>query len=128
MLKWLRRKIFGASACETLLESLMEAEIHEDLTARKAELAGPPAVKEGGPEWVRTPTLDDELIPAEDMRRFKRRRAILNFGDGKATESDLACLTRDELDRLEAIEVQVRWDRFLGGPKGLDVKPGRYFP
>ena len=76
--------------------------------------------------------LDDPIMPVEEMRWLKKRRAILNYGDGfghgHATESDMDCLTQEERDRLEAIEIQVRWDQFLGRPKGVDVRPGRYYP
>lgn len=113
------------------IEALLEDEWR---TAQAAELdrtCGPQEQVATEPEWIRTHTLDDPILSVEEMRWLKRRRALLNYGNGfeigEATESDLDCLTQEERDRLEAMEVQIRWDRYLERPKGIDVTPGRYF-
>lgn len=119
----LRRKLFGLSTPEYFLECEKQA----DRAAQKASEVKSPAEVYDEHEWVRTRTLDDEIMPVEAMRWLKRRRAILNFDDGTATESDLDCLSKEELDRLESVAIQVRWDQFLGRPKGFDARPGRFF-
>ncbi len=123
----LRRRVFGSTTIEALLED-------ERRAAQAAELnpaCGPHEEVASEPEWIRTRTLDDPIMSTDEMRWYKRRRALLNYGNaygnGEATESDLACLTPEEQDRLEALEVQIRWDRYLERPKGIDVTPGRYF-
>ncbi len=123
MLYLLRKKIFGLSPAEHFLE----AEREEMRAAQQAPEAGSPAGVHDDLEWIRTRTLEDEIMSVEEMRWLKRRRAILNYGDGTATESDLDCLSKEERDRLESIEIQVRWDQFLDRPKGVDVRPGRFF-
>ena len=124
----LRRMIIGRSTVEALLED-------ERRAAQAAELnpaCGSQEEAATKPAWIRTHTLDDPILSVEEMRWLKRRRALLNYGNGfeigEATESDLDCLTQEERDRLESIEIQVRWDQFLGRPIGVDVKPGRYHP
>ena len=124
----LRRMIIGRSTVEALLED-------ERRAAQAAELnpaCGSQEEAATKPAWIRTHTLDDPILSVEEMRWLKRRRALLNYGNGfeigEATESDLDCLTQEERDRLESIEIQVRWDQFLGRPKGVDVRPGRYYP
>jgi len=123
----LRGRIFGSTTIEALLEDERRQALAADLDAGH----GPQEEVAGEPEWIRTHTLEDPILSAEEMRWYKRRRALLNYGNaygnGEATESDLACLTREERERLEAMEVQVRWDRYLECPKGIDVTPGRYF-
>lgn len=123
----LRRMIIGRSTVEALLED-------ERRAAQAAELnpaSGPQEQAATEPAWIRTHTLDDPILSVEEMRWLKRRRAILNYGNGygsgDATESDLDCLTQEERERLEGMEVQVCWDRFLERPKGVEVQPGRYF-
>lgn len=118
--------IIGRSIVEALLED-------ERRAAQAAELnpaCGSQEEAATKPAWIRTHTLDDPILSVEEMRWLKRRRAILNYGNafgiGEATESDLDCLTQEERDRLEAMEVQIRWDRYLERPKGIDVTPGRY--
>lgn len=122
----LRRRVFDSTTIEALLED-------ERRAAQAAELdrtCGPQEQAATEPEWIRTHTLDDPILSVEEMRWLKRRRALLNCGDGfgigEATESDLDGLTQEERDRLEAMEVQIRWDRYLERPKGIDVTPGRY--
>ncbi len=123
MLNLLRRKIFGPS----IVDKLMEAERQAERAAQQKPEAGSPAEVYDEREWIQTRTLDDEIMPVEDMRRFKRLRAILNYDEGTATESDLDCLSQEERDRLESIAIQGRWDRFLGRPQGVDIPVGRYF-
>lgn len=123
----LRRRIFG----NTTIEALLEDERREALAAALDAGRGLQEKAAAEPEWIRTHTLDDPIMPADEMRWFKRRRALLNYGNGygigDATESDLDCLTQEERDRLEAMEVQLRWDRILERPKGADIRRGRYF-
>lgn len=123
----LRRMIIGRSTVEALLED----ERREANAAALDAGSEPQQEASAEPEWIRTHTLDAPIMPIEEMRWFKRRRALLNYGNGygsgDATESDLDCLTQEEQDRLEALEVQIRWDRYLERPKGIDVTPGRYF-
>ena len=116
----LRRIIIGRSTVEALLED-------ERREANAAALdAGSEPQKEASaePEWIHTHTLDDPIMPVEEMRWFKKRRALLNYGNGygigDATESDLDCLTQEERERLEAMEIQVRWDRFLERATGVE--------
>ncbi|MFZ1615219.1 MAG: hypothetical protein WAT51_13650 [Holophaga sp.] len=116
----LRRIIIGRSTVEALLED-------ERLEANAAALdAGSEPQQEASaePEWIRTHTLDAPIMPVEEMRWLKRRRALLNYGNdygnGDATESDLACLSPEERERLEAMEVQVRWGRFLEQATGVE--------
>lgn len=119
----LRRKLFGISTPDYFLECEKQAE----LATQQQPKGGLPA--EGHDrEWIQTRTLDDEIMSAEDMRWLKKRRAILSYADGTATESDLDCLSQEERDRLEAIAIQARWDQFLGRPRGGEIRPGRYFP
>lgn len=106
----------------------MAAELQEARVAREGPRDSPQVEPDAVPEWVRTLPLDDELIPVEDMRCFKRLRAALNFGQDTAAANDLDCLTQEEQDRLESIETQVRWDQHLRRPEGTDVRPGRHFP
>lgn len=128
LVRKLHRRLFGPTSLEVLLEAEREASSAAEQYANREPKEG--AADE--PEWMRTITLDDPIMPVEEMRWLKKRRAILNYGDGfghgHATESDMDCLTQEERDRLEAIEIQVRWDQFLGRPKGVDVRPGRYYP
>lgn len=123
----LRNRIF----VNTAVAVFMEAERQEALAAEQDVKREPQGEAEGEPEWMRTITLDDPLMPVEDLHWLKRRRAILNYGNsygnGDATESDMGCLTQEERERLEVIDVQVRWDRFLERPKGVDALPGCYF-
>lgn len=123
----LRRRVFDSTTIEALLED-------ERRAAQAAELdrtCGPQEQAATEPEWIRTHTLDAPILSVEEMRWLKRHRALLNYGNGfgigEATESDLDCLTQEERDRLEAMDVQIRWDRYLERPKGIDVTPGRYF-
>lgn len=123
MMYLLRKKIFGLRPTEHFLE----AEREELRAAQQVSESESPADTYDNLEWIRTRTLEDEIMSVEEMRWLKRRRAILNYGNGTATESDLDCLSKEERDRLESIEIQVRWDQFLDRPKGVDVRPGRFF-
>jgi len=123
LVRKLRRRLFGA----TTVEVLLEAERQAALAAEQYANSEPQEGAADDSDWIRALTLEAPLMPVEDMRRYKRLRAVLTYLDGEATESDLDCLSPEERDRLEAIAIQVRWDKFLGRPKGVDVQPGRFY-
>lgn len=124
MYRFFRRLIIGTSTADVWLEEEIQA---ERAAKRKSEGESPTEVYDEH-EWIRTRTLDDEILPADHVRRAKRLRAIWNYGSAMARESDLDVLTQEERDRLETIAIQERWAQFLGRPKGTDVRPGKYFP
>jgi len=119
----LRRMILGPSTAEAFFEAELEAE----RSAQKAPDAESPSDVYDEQEWIRTRTLDDDILPVEYVRRSKRLRALWNYDSGIASESDLDCFSKEELDRLESVSIQIRWDQFLGRPKGIDARPGRFF-
>ena len=110
MYRFLRRLFCGRST----LDVWEEEEIQAARAAQQKSEGESPAEVYDDREWIRTRTLDSEIMDVEDMRWFKRMRAILNYEDGNATKSDLACLSVEERDRLEGMAIQARWNRFLG--------------
>jgi len=80
----------------------------------QAEIDGPPA-KEEDPVLearIRAAGCVPSRVTAEEVRQGRRIRAMVTYGTPDADPEEIALLTNEECERLEAMAIQHRWERF----------------
>lgn len=80
----------------------------------QAEIDGPPKREEDSVLEVRIRDIacGSSRVTAEEVRQGMRIRAMLTYATPEADPDEIALLTDEERDRLDAVAIQSRWERF----------------